>query len=183
MGRIADKTALNPDVHDSAPRTPPSVRKTCPTLVLGIGNILLRDEGVGVRVVEALARMELPPDVEVVDGGTAGLDLLEVLADRRKVIVIDAVEGNLEPGTVMRLGGADFVPRGGQSVSLHDIGLLETLLVARQLGIAPQEVVVFGIKPKEAGCGLALSPEVERVVPRVIESVLAEVAQESEGCA
>lgn len=153
-------------------RTPSS---PCPTLVLGLGNILLRDEGVGVRVVEAMEGLELPPDVELVDGGTAGLDLLEVLAHRRKVIVVDAVEGTSAPGTVLRLSPEDLVPQAAPAVSLHEMGFLETLTVARQLGIAPAEVVVLGIKPKEVSCGLDLSPEIARLVPRVIDLVLADV--------
>ncbi len=147
----------------------------CPTLVLGLGNILLRDEGVGVRVVEAMEGLELPPDVELFDGGTAGLDLLDVLAHRRKVIVVDAVEGSSAPGTVLRLSPEDLVPQAAPTVSLHEVGFLETLTVARQLGIAPAEVVVLGIKPKEVSCGLDLSPEIARLIPRVIELVLADV--------
>ena len=68
-----------------------------PVLVLGIGNILLRDEGVGVRVIEALGSHKLPAGVERADGGTAGADLVDLLADRRKVIVVDAIEGAWPP--------------------------------------------------------------------------------------
>lgn len=151
----------------------------CPTLVLGLGNILLRDEGVGVRVVEAMQALELAPDVELFDGATAGLDLLDVLADRRKVIVIDAIEGDSAPGTVVRLRPEDLVPRSAQSVSLHEVGLLETLAVAGQLGIAPEEVIVIGIKPKDVSCGLTLSQEIARLVPRVVEVVLAELEKQA----
>ena len=77
-------------------------KRRCPILVLGIGNILLCDEGVGVRVIEALQTMELPATVEVFDGATAGVDLLDVLADRRKVIVIDAVQADGPCGAVFR---------------------------------------------------------------------------------
>jgi len=147
----------------------------CPTLVLGVGNILLRDEGVGVRVVEAMGQLELPPGVELVDGATAGLDLLDLLADRGKVIVIDAIEGDSEPGTVLRLRLEDLVPRDGQSISLHEIGVLETLAVAGQLGIAPRDVIVFGVKPHNVGCGLDLTPEIAGRVPEIVELVLAEL--------
>ena len=92
--------------HSSEAQTRP-----CPTLVLGLGNVLLRDEGVGVRVVQALERVILPPDVEVFDGATAGVDLLDVLADRRKVVVINAIAGDSPPGTVLRLTPADLAPR------------------------------------------------------------------------
>ena len=84
---------------------------SCPMLVLGVGNILLRDEGIGVRVVEAMQKLDLPPEVELFDGATAGMDLLNVLADRRKVIVIDAIEGDYEPGTVLRLRRRIWPPR------------------------------------------------------------------------
>ena len=106
--------------------------ESCPTLVLGVGNILLRDEGVGVRVVQAMERMELPPGVEVFDGATAGLDLLDVMADRRKVIVIDAIESDDVPGTVIRLGPEHLMPRSDQGMSLHEVGFVESLAAARQ---------------------------------------------------
>lgn len=159
-----------------------SSRRKCtqpsPLLVLGVGNILLRDEGVGVRVVEAMERMSLPPGVELFDGATAGLDLLDVLAHRRKVVIIDAVDGDCEPGTVLRLDLEDLAPQAGQGVSLHEIGLSEALRASKQLGIAPQEVVVLGVKPKNEDCGLELSPEIARLVPDIIEFVLAELERE-----
>jgi hydrogenase maturation protease len=147
-----------------------------PILVLGIGNILLRDEGVGVRVIEQMQKMCLPGDVELVDGGTAGADLLDVLAERRKVIVIDAVQADCETGTVLRFTADDLVRPDGVGMSLHELGLGEALTMTRQLGCAPEDVVVFGIKPKELGCGLELSEEITALVPKVVELVLAEIA-------
>ena len=144
------------------------------TLVLGIGNILLRDEGVGVRVIEAMRRLPLGEDIECVDGGTSGVDLVDEVADRPKVIVIDAVRADGEPGTVFRFGAEDLMRPGDRALSLHEFGLLETLTAARQLGCAPREVVIFGVQPKEVHAGLDLSPEVAAAVPTVIELVLAE---------
>ena len=146
-----------------------------PVLVLGIGNILLRDEGVGVRVIEQMQKMHLRDDVELVDGGTAGADLLEVLAERRKVIVIDAVQADCEPGTVLRFTADELVRPDGVGMSLHELGLGEALIMTRQLECAPEDVVVFGIKPKDTGCGLELSEEIAALVPKVIELVLAEI--------
>lgn len=146
-----------------------------PILVLGLGNILLRDEGVGVRVIEAMQKMNLPPDVELFDGATAGLDLLDVLADRRKVIVIDAMDGEAAPGTVVRLQPSDLAPQSSAGLSLHEIGLLETLITAERLGIRPEEVVVLGVKPKDLSHGLDLSPEIAELVPRIVDMVLAEL--------
>ena len=152
----------------------------CPVLVLGLGNILLRDEGVGVRVIEAMRQMDLPSGVEVFDGATAGLDLLEVLAHRRRVIVVDAFEGDGAPGTVWRLGLEELAGQGAAGLSLHEIGLREALVAAERLGCAPGEVVVVGIKPKEVGCGLDLSAEIARLVPGIIKAVLGEVEGKEE---
>ena len=149
--------------------------RPCPVLVLGLGNILLRDEGVGVRVIEAMERLELPANVELFDGATAGLDLLGVLVGRRKVIVIDAIDAECEPGTVLRLDPEDLVLQGDPGVSLHEIGLMETLAAAKQLGIAPREVVILGVKPKDVCHGLALSPEISGLVPTIVDRVTAEL--------
>lgn len=146
-----------------------------PTLILGIGNILLRDEGVGVRVVEALADVELPEGVEVLDGGTAGADLVDAIADRERLIVIDALDADAEPGAIARLGADDLVPQEGESISLHQVGLVETLHMARQLGCAPRETIVLGIQPGEIAPGLELTPEVAAAVPRVVERILDEL--------
>ena len=154
-----------------------SERSRRPILVLGIGNILLRDEGVGVRVIEQMQNMHLPDNVELVDGGTAGADLLDVLAERKKVIVIDAVQADCEPGTVLRFTADDLVQPDGVGMSLHELGLGEALKMTEQLGCAPAEVVVFGIKPKNISCGLELSEQISPSIPKVVELVLAEISK------
>jgi hydrogenase maturation protease len=146
-----------------------------PVLVLGIGNILLRDEGVGVRAVEELRGVPLPEDVELVDGGTCGADLVELLADRRKVIVIDALQTDEPPGSVFRLTAAELMPSPGDCISLHQLGLVESLNIAAQLGCAPEEVVIFGIQPGTIAPGLELTAEAAAAIPLVIRSVLAEL--------
>lgn len=150
-----------------------------PILVLGIGNILLRDEGVGVRAIEAMQGMTLPPGVELVDGGTAGADLLDIISDRRKVIVIDAMEADVEPGTIVRMGIDDLAGPAACGVSLHEIGLLETLAMTRHLGTAPQEVVIIGISPAEVTAGDTLTERVLAALPHVIEQVLREIGHEA----
>jgi hydrogenase maturation protease len=152
-----------------------------PYLILGIGNILLSDEGVGVHVVEtiqsqaAAGQIRLPEDVDVFDGGTFGIDLIDTLAGRRKVICIDAVAFDGPPGTVIRFSAADLAEKKTADMSLHQLGLLETLQMARQLGCAPQEVVIFGIVPKDISPGLEMTAEVAAVVPKVIDLVLKEL--------
>jgi hydrogenase maturation protease len=142
-----------------------------PVVVLGIGNTLLRDEGAGVRVVEALRDGALPEEVDLVDGGTGGADLVESIAGRRKVIVADAVKMDGPPGGVVRFTGDDLTAGVSPALSLHDVGLLDALRMAGLLGCAPDEVVVFGIIPKEVRFGLGLSEEVRRALPRVVEAI------------
>ena len=153
-------------------------KNRCPILILGIGNILLRDEGIGVRVVERLQLMQLPASVEVVDGGTAGADLLDVLAERKKVIVIDAVDTDIEPGAVLRFGGDELEPSKAAEVSLHDVGIAETLAMTEMLGCAPESVVFFGVKPADLRPGLELSERVADSMEYVIELVFAEISAE-----
>jgi len=168
-----------------------------PRLILGVGNILLRDEGVGVHVVQAIEAqvaagdLALPEGVEVVDGGTLGLDLVDLMENRRKVVVVDAVEADAAPATVLRFTAEDLARlrqgeaplrrgearRQAADLSLHQVGLFEALAMARYLGRAPQEVIIFGIVPKDMSPGLELSAEVAAVVPEVIRRVLAEIAE------
>jgi hydrogenase maturation protease len=148
-----------------------------PILILGIGNILLRDEGVGVRTVQAIQKLELPAGVEVLDGGTSGCDLIEVIADRQKLIVIDAASVEDEPGSIYRCSDDDLLAQAGEVISLHELGLLDTLLMARQLGCAPREVVVYGIKPRDISPGLEMSDQISALVPAVVKLVLAEAAK------
>jgi hydrogenase maturation protease len=147
-----------------------------PILVLGIGNILLRDEGIGVRVVEQLREYLLPDTIELVDGGTAGADLLDVISDRRKVIVIDAMDADVEPGSVLRLTPDDLAAGQSAAVSLHEIGLLQTFAMARHLGSAPGEVVIIGIQPKEIIASDQLSPELTACVPTIAKQVIEELS-------
>jgi hydrogenase maturation protease len=149
--------------------------RPCPILVLGVGNLLLRDEGVGVHVAQTMQRMKLPETVEAVDGATAGFDLLDIIADRRKVIVVDAMDGDYPPGTVVRLTLEDLAAGNGQASSLHRLGLAEVLGLAGRLGVAPAELVILGVKAANLEYGLELSPELDRLLPRIVELVLNEI--------
>jgi len=146
-----------------------------PVLVLGIGNILLRDDGVGVRVVEAMQTIELPGGVELHDGGTAGVDLIDEVSERSKVIVIDAAQSDEPPGTIFRLTPADFAAQFAPTMSLHQVGLLETLQMTKLLGCAPGEVTVFAVTSKDLAWGDELSDEVAAAIPQAVELVQAEV--------
>ena len=146
-----------------------------PVLVLGVGNILVQDEGVGVRVVEAMREVQSPGEVELFDGGTAGADLIDEVSERRKVIVIDAVQSEEPPGTIFRLTPADFASQRAPVTSLHQVGFLETLRMTEHLGCAPEEVIIFGVTPKNLAWGDRLSQEVAEVIPKLIELISAEL--------
>jgi hydrogenase maturation protease len=145
-----------------------------PVLVLGVGNLLLGDEGFGVRVVQAMQATGAPAGVELYDGATAGIDLIGVMSGRRKVIVIDVVAAEGEPGTVLHLTPDDLPPASGFGASVHDVGIVEALELTRQLGNPPDEVVLIAVIPADISFSLELSAELEAVMPEVIELVLAE---------
>lgn len=135
-----------------------------PVLVLGIGNILLSDEGIGVRVVETLReRYVLPASVEVFDGGTAGMDLLEVLAGRRHLIIVDAIVAAGPPGTVHRLSDSDVPAFLRQRLSPHQLGLPDILAFLALMDAAPETVTIFAVVPGDLSLGLTLSAELDAV--------------------
>lgn len=147
-----------------------------PILVLGIGNILMCDEGVGVKAVYELQKIELPPQVELYDGGTAGADLLDVIANREKVIVIDAIEGDYEPGTIVRFSLDDLEQAKITWLgSLHDINIKDTFEMTKLLGCRPKDIICIGIKPLNVKCGTKLTPVISAAMPDLVGSVMREI--------
>ena len=143
-------------------------------LVLGLGNVLLQDEGVGVRVIERLqARYAFPDDVTVLDGGTLGLDLLHVLEEADRAVVVDAVKAGKEPGALVRLRNEEIPAFLGPKVSPHQVGLQDLLGLAQLRGHFPGEVILLGVQAERLEPGLDLSPaiaaQVEPLAARVIE--------------
>lgn len=144
-------------------------------LVLGVGNVLLQDEGFGVHLVREMATMEWPPEVEFIDGGTAGMELIHLLEDASLLIVVDSLDAQVEPGSVFKFRAGDVadLPKKVKA-SFHDIGLLEVLQVARILGCLP-ETVIFAVQPKKVGWGLELTPELDEVKSTVISLIAEEI--------
>ena len=140
------------------------------TAIVGVGNGLMRDEGVGVHVALALAGTKLPEGVLVIDAGTDP-DVAFDLDGFDRVIVVDAVLGGKAPGTVYRFGGEAERDAGGRRAS-HDVGLLETL---RKVAGRTPEIVILGVEPEKIDWGLDLSPVVRRSVSRVVEIVRQEL--------
>jgi hydrogenase maturation protease len=142
-------------------------------MILGVGNLLLRDEGVGVQVIKALEDRPLPAGIELLDGGTLGIDLLAYISEAERIIVVDAVKGGGEPGAIYRLTPEILGQFKEQALSLHQVGFLEVLDLSEQLGNRP-EAIIYGIEPQVIDWGLELTEPVQAAVPRVVELVLVE---------
>jgi hydrogenase maturation protease len=147
------------------------------TVILGVGNVLLSDEGIGVHVANELSTMELPPGVSVVEGGTDGFRLLNIITDADRLIVVDAVKGGAEPGSIYRFNIDEVrnVPPGFRT-SVHQIGILEVIDLSGLIGKTPKTTVI-GVEPKSLQMSLELSPEIREKIPRIIELVLEELKQ------
>jgi len=151
---------------------PPGAR----ILVIGVGNLLLKDEGLGIHVVRELQKKEFPPGVEAIEGGLTGISLIDFFQGSRKVVLIDAADMNLAPGTVVRFTPEEIrSPSRNPKFSAHDLGLLEVLELAKALGQCPPEVVIIGVQPKEISWGTDLTPELRASLPRVLKAVLKEI--------
>ena len=142
------------------------------TVILGVGNILLSDEGFGVRVAEALSqRFRFPDAVEVLDGGTLGIELMRFLDGAERLILIDAIHGT-EPGSFRIIQGDDVRLYFQEKVSLHEMGIQEVLasLVVMEKPIA--EIVVIGVVPVSLDIGLDLTPLVASRIDEAVTSVI-----------
>jgi hydrogenase maturation protease len=143
------------------------------TLVVGMGNFLCQDEGIGVHIIQAMENMELPKHVNLLDIGTSTMDLFLHLEGIEKLIVIDAMKAGGIPGTIYRCRPKDLLPEEGRPISLHEIGLLESLSMAEKMGMKI-DTVIIGVEPKVLDWGVELSEEVKSKIPTIIEVVLKE---------
>jgi hydrogenase maturation protease len=153
-------------------------------LVLGLGNLLLSDEGIGVHVAHELQKQDLPANVEVVDGGTAAIDVILSQQGLDKLVVVDAVRFGNRPGTAYktRLNAEEknelacfFGSDEGSMISLHQLGLINALAVAEKLNCLPREIIIIGVEPSQISPGLQLTEQVEQTVPKIINTVLEEI--------
>jgi hydrogenase maturation protease len=144
-------------------------------VILGIGNALMRDEGVGIRVIEKLQRTYVfAENVSVVDGGTLGLGLLGLISEADHLIVVDAVRNGKKPGTLYRLSGNDMPRRVLEKNSLHQVDFLEALTLCQALGTVP-ESVILGVEPADIE---TLSIELTEIVRSKMEALTDMVLRE-----
>jgi hydrogenase maturation protease len=156
-------------------------RSGCPpadALVLGIGNVLWADEGFGVRAVEALHEACLLPDsVELLDGGTQGLNLLEPVVSHEAVLVLDAIDFRLAPGSLRVLRGREVPAWAGTKMSLHQQSFQELLAIADLQGRFPRNLTLIGVQPERlTDFGGSLSASVRRQLPLAVELAVRELA-------
>jgi hydrogenase maturation protease len=139
------------------------------TVVIGIGNPLMGDDGIGLAALQRIHAWEFEPFVERVDGGTWGMNLLQFIEEARRLLVLDAIEAGLEPGSLVALEG-DEIPRFlSTKLSPHQIELREVLALAELRDTLPEEVVAIGIQPGRVEMSERLSPEVEARLDDMVE--------------
>lgn len=145
-------------------------------LVLGIGNILLSDEGIGVRVVEALEEQyRLPPGVECVDGGTSGFALMDLFEGRDHVLIVDAIVSDAAPGTVVKLVDREVPTFFQARMTPHQIGLSDVLAALMLLDRGPKALTLLGIVPASLELSVELSPTLKSDLDGYVERVAQEL--------
>jgi len=147
-------------------------------LILGIGNLLLGDEGVGVHLARVLQREHLPPNTIVLEVGTAFLDSIPEIEKADRIIVVDAMQAGHLPGTVYRVP-FDECARNERLASLHGFDLSRALFLAGTISMP--EVVVFGVEPARIGWGLELSPEIQKAIPAAVDAIKKEIGHLRQG--
>lgn len=141
-------------------------------VIVGVGNLIMRDDGVGIHVVQELQKVRLPENVEVRDADTNAFIALEYMDNKDKAIIIDAYRGGREPGTIYKFRLAP--DSSNIKLSLHDLDFIDALKSGKHAYRLPPEIVIIGVEPEVIEPGLELSQRVQKAIPEVIETVLKE---------
>lgn len=134
-------------------------------VIIGVGNLLRQDEGIGVHAVRVLADGPCGESASFVDGGTAVFDALSDWKDIDKLVVIDALKAGREPGSIARVSLRDVADRDAPALSVHEHGLLDQLALLKQAGLKVGEIVIYGVEPQDTGWGTELSEPVAECLP------------------
>lgn len=143
--------------------------------ILGIGNILLRDDGIGIHVINQLEELSFDQHIKIIDGGTSIFDLLSVFAENDKIIVIDSLKGGYEPGTIYKITPQQLGSYLKSSSSLHDVQIMDLLKNINLMSYYP-EVIIVGVEPAEIYYDLELSDVLKAQVPQIIEIIKQEIS-------
>ncbi len=134
--------------------------------VLGIGNTILTDEGFGVRVVEFLREnYTFPENVQLVDGGTLGVELTHFVIGTQKLLIIDSIDGGVEPGTTFHLRDGEILSHFTQKISAHEIGIQDILTMLEISGKKIPRVELIGVQPYSLEAGIELTPPMQKLIP------------------
>lgn len=145
-------------------------------LVLGLGNVLLGDDGVGPAAIARLERdYRIPPAVRLVEGGTLGLLLLDEIAEAQHLILVDAVATGARPGSLVRLDGAEVMDAVRDRLSVHQVGVADLLNAARLIGRYPATVALLGLAPGTIGLALARTPAVDDAIDTLVSAIVLEL--------
>jgi hydrogenase maturation protease len=143
-------------------------------IILGLGNTLNRDEGLGVHALQFVRdQLELPPEIELIDGGTLGLNLLPLVEECSHLLLLDAANAGREPGALIELRRDQIPLYAGVKLSQHQITFQEVLGLANVRGHLPEHLHLIGIQPADISIGMELSPLVAAQMPQVIKRVAA----------
>jgi len=155
-------------------------RKPEPVLIVGLGNLLRRDDGVGCRIAERLQQCPLPPNVRVVDGGPGGLALLELIQGYSRVYLIDAMAARLEPGTIVRRRLSELRFKSlSTELDPHDCRVAGVFRLAAALG-EHYDPIIYGVQHRDVSYGMALSDPVQQAAERLIRLLLDELSTQSD---
>ncbi|NPA40104.1 MAG: HyaD/HybD family hydrogenase maturation endopeptidase [Thermodesulfobacteria bacterium] len=147
-------------------------------VVLGIGNILLNDEGIGVVVLQELQkRFYFDESVELVDGGTGGLLLLQFIEEAEKLLVIDAITCGGKPGTIYKFNAKEIPEEVVEKISMHEVSFIDILNLCKIRNKLPSEVVIIGVEPKSLEMEGRLSKEVKAKIPELIDEVISQLKE------
>jgi len=142
--------------------------------IIGCGNLLMQDEGIGVHLIEYLKAMQIPPGVELVDGGCSGFDLLGLIQESREVVIVDAVKAGGSPGDIYKFSPDDYQTDTFPKTSLHDVSLKDIFEIVKRTGSLPR-ITIFGVEPKTIDWGMELTPDVGKALPRLAALVIKEI--------
>jgi hydrogenase maturation protease len=162
MARVQEPSADNPGGQMSD------------TVVIGIGNLIKSDDGLGVHAIRRLEG-KVPEDIQLVEGSIYCADLFCFLEGKRKAIFIDAIDADDEPGAIFRFSPDEVKTRAAVPLSIHDFGLYELIMTSRLMGECPEDIIIFAVQVDNTEFGDVLTGPVDAAVDRVCELVVAEL--------
>lgn len=149
------------------------------TVIIGIGNILLKDDGVGVYTIKHLESEKLPSTIELVDGGTSTLDTLGFFLDYNRIIVVDCLKAGYSPGTIYKINPEEIKDYRKENLSVHDVQILDVIKMANMLGKFP-EVTIFGIEPEKICLDTEMTETIKNKIPEIIKLLKIELGLKEE---